>query len=154
MAFTIFYDGHCPLCQKEIKLLQKHNHQAQLAFVDIMQDDFAQQYPHLDWQALHDRIHGMQDDGTMLIGLDATHKAWSLVGKGWVYAPLRWPVVRIFADWFYVFFAKHRHRISYWLTFKKRGAKALPCTNACESKFLTNPNPYSNKGKKLPKTFW
>jgi predicted DCC family thiol-disulfide oxidoreductase YuxK len=130
MPFTIFYDGHCPLCKIEMDHLKKRNTEDKLAFVDIMQDNFAQLYPDLDWQRLDERIHGMQEDGSMLIGLDVTHKAWDLLGKGWLYGPLRWPVIRFFADKGYIFFAKHRHRISYWVTRKKRGP------SACENKFL------------------
>lgn len=120
MAFTIFYDGACPLCDKEMSHLKKYNTEQKIAFVDINHPDFSVNYPELDWQALDARIHGMLDDGSMLIGLDATHKAWSLVGKGWIYAPLRWPVIKFFADKAYIVFAKHRHKISYWLTGKKR----------------------------------
>jgi predicted DCC family thiol-disulfide oxidoreductase YuxK len=97
-----------------------------------MEDDFSSNYPHLDWQALYDRIHGQLEDGSMLIGLDVTHKAWDLLGKGWLYGPLRWPIIRIFADFGHRFFAKHRHRISYWLTRKQRGP------SACDDKFLTD----------------
>jgi len=126
MAFTIFYDGTCPLCEKEMNHLKKYNKEGNLAFVDIMQDDFAQQYPDLDWKALNDRIHGMCDDGTMLNGLDATHRAWSEVGKGWLYAPLRWPIIRFFADKAYLVFARNRYKISFWLTGKK------PCNTNCK----------------------
>lgn len=128
MRLTIFYDGLCPLCDKEMTHLKKHNQLGQLAFVDINTDHFATDYPNLDYQALNDRIHALQDDGTMFIGLDATHRAWQLVGKGWVYAPLRWPVIRFFADKLYLVFAKHRYTISYWLTGKKR------CDNRCDLK--------------------
>ncbi len=129
MAFTIFYDGTCPLCEKEMHHLQKYDKDGNLSFIDIMEDSFAQQYPDLDWQALNDRIHGMTEDGTMLIGLDATHRAWSEVGKGWLYAPLRWPVIRFFADKAYLVFAKNRYKISYWLTGKKR------CETNCKVKY-------------------
>ena len=128
MAFTIFYDGLCPLCEKEMAHLKKYNNEHKLAFVDITDDTFAENYPDLDFDALNARIHGMQSDGTMLIGLDATHKAWSLVGKGWLYAPLRWPLVRFFADKAYLVFARNRYKISYWLTGKKR------CDNNCNLK--------------------
>ena len=94
-----------------------------------MDDDFATQYPTLDWQALNDRIHGITQDGEILIGLDATHRAWSEVGKGWVYAPLRWPIIRYFADKAYLIFAKNRYKISYWLTGKKR------CDTNCKVKY-------------------
>ncbi len=129
MAFTIFYDGDCPLCEKEIRQLKKYNTKGNLSFVDIMQDDFSHRYPNLNWQALNDRIHGMCEDGTMLIGLDATHRAFSEVGKGWIYAPLRWPVIRVVADKAYLIFAKNRHQISYWLTGKKR------CETNCKVKY-------------------
>jgi predicted DCC family thiol-disulfide oxidoreductase YuxK len=59
MAFTLFYDGLCPLCEKEIKHLRKYDSQSNLQFVDIMADDFAERYPQLDWKALDERIHGM-----------------------------------------------------------------------------------------------
>jgi predicted DCC family thiol-disulfide oxidoreductase YuxK len=128
MEFTIFYDGACPLCSIEINHLKKRDHSEKLGFVDINHPSFSKQYPNLDWQAMNERIHGQLADGTWLIGLDVTHKAWSLVGKGWLYAPLRWPVIRWFADHFYVWFARHRHEIAYLLTRKKR------CENTCESK--------------------
>lgn len=132
MAFTIFYDGHCPLCRIEMDHLKKRNTEGQLAFVDIMAEDFAKNYPSMDWQRLHDRIHGVQEDGTILIGLDVTHKAWQILGKGWLYAPTRWPIIKFFADKAYLFFAKHRHQLSYWITRKQRGP------SSCESKFDTH----------------
>lgn len=129
MAFTLFYDGLCPLCEMEIGHLKKLDSQNNLTFVDIMASDFSELYPKLDWQALDDRIHGMCEDGTLLIGLDATHRAWSEVGKGWVYAPLRWPVIRFFADKAYIIFARNRHKISYWVTGKKR------CETDCKVRY-------------------
>ncbi|MDY6928864.1 MAG: DUF393 domain-containing protein [Pseudomonadota bacterium] len=117
---TIFYDGGCPLCAIEMRHLKRLNEDNKLRFVDIMAADFAQRYPELDWQALNDRIHAMRVDGTMLIGLDVTYEAWRLVGKGWLYAPLRWPLIKPLADRFYLWFAKHRYRISYLLTGQKR----------------------------------
>jgi len=117
---TIFYDGGCPLCAIEMRHLKRLNQDNKLGFVDIMAADFAERFPALDWQALNDRIHAMRADGTMLIGLDVTYEAWRLVGKGWLYAPLRWPLVKPLADRFYLWFAKHRYRISYLLTGQKR----------------------------------
>jgi predicted DCC family thiol-disulfide oxidoreductase YuxK len=129
MAFTIFYDGQCPLCEIEMKHLKKRNTQGKLSFVDIMDSDFATKYPDLDWHALNERIHGMTEDGTMLVGLDATHRAWSEVGHSWLYAPLRWPVIKFFADKLYLLFAKNRYKVSYLLTGKKR------CETDCKVKY-------------------
>jgi predicted DCC family thiol-disulfide oxidoreductase YuxK len=120
MAFILFYDGLCPLCEKEVSHLLKRDKEKRIQFEDISLPDFSERYPELNLDDLNARIHGQLEDGTMITGLDVTHKAWSLVGVGWLYAPLRWPVIRWFADHFYLFFAKHRYRISYWLTGKER----------------------------------
>ena len=122
MAFILFYDGLCPLCEKEVSHLIKRDKDNRIQFEDISLPDFPERYPDLNLDDLNARIHGQLEDGSMITGLDVTHKAWSLVGVAWLYAPLRWPVIRWFADHFYVFFAKHRYRISYWLTGKERCA--------------------------------
>ena len=121
---TIFYDGYCPLCLMEMDKLKQLDKQQNITFVDIQHPSFCKSYPHLDWQSLNARIHGYLQDGRLISGLDVTYLAWKLVGKGWVYAPLRWPVIRWFADIAYNVFAKHRYRISYLLTGKKR---CVPC---------------------------
>lgn len=121
---TIFYDGYCPLCLIEMNKLKELDKPQNIMFVDIQTAAFSELYPHLDWQALNARIHGYLADGSLISGLDVTYLAWKLVGKGWVYAPLRWPVISWFADIAYNIFAKHRYCISYLLTGKKRCA---PC---------------------------
>lgn len=126
MHLTLFYDGFCPLCLAEMRKLKSLDKKNNLTFIDIQHPDFSTDYPELDWKALDARIHGQLDNGQMVTGLDVTYLAWKLVGKGWVYAPLRWPVFRWFADKFYVFFAKHRYRISYLLTGKKRCTQCIP----------------------------
>lgn len=121
---TVFYDGLCPLCNAEMRHLKKNDSENKIALVDITSACFPVDYPHLDKQTLNDRIHGLLADGQMISGLDVTYKAWDLVGKGWIYAPLRWPLIRPLADVCYTLFAKHRYRISFLLTGKRR---CKPC---------------------------
>lgn len=116
----IFFDGYCPLCAIEMRQLRQRDKQGTIIFEDIQAVDFSDRYPHLNWQALNARIHVLLTDGRMVTGLDATHAVWQAVGKGWLYAPLRWPVIRWFADKAYNLFARHRYTISYWLTGKSR----------------------------------
>ncbi|MBT0585878.1 thiol-disulfide oxidoreductase DCC family protein [Alteromonas oceanisediminis] len=111
-TFTVFYDGNCPLCMTEMKHLMKRNTQQKLIFVDINHPQFSTDHPGLSQRDLQAKIHGRWSHGEMLTGLDVTYTAWRLVGKGWLYAPLRWPVIRWFADWAYTVFARHRQRIS------------------------------------------
>lgn len=120
MQFTVFYDGACPLCMAEMKQLMKRNIEQKLAFVDINHPSFPIEFAELDRAVLNARIHGRWANGKMLTGLDVTYTAWKQVGRGWIYAPLRWPIIRYFADYAYLFFARHRYRISYLLTGKNR----------------------------------
>ncbi|TRY32829.1 thiol-disulfide oxidoreductase DCC family protein [Aliiglaciecola sp. M165] len=126
MKFKIFYDSYCPLCMIEMRKLKSLDVHSTIEFVDIQAPKFSTDYPNLDWQRLNDRIHAQLPDGTMVTGLDATHEVWKQVGKGWVYAPLRWPLVRWFADRVYNVFARHRYRISFWLTGKPRCSSCQP----------------------------
>ena len=120
MQFTVFYDGACPLCMAEMRQLMKRNSESKLAFVDINHPEFDIEHPELNREDCSARIHGQWADGEILTGLDVTHTAWELVGRGWLYAPLRWPLIKPIADRLYIAFANNRYRISYWLTGQAR----------------------------------
>lgn len=127
MKLIIFFDGYCPLCVAEMNKLRDYDAQGLLVFEDIQAADFQERFPQLDWSQLNARIFGQREDGTLISGLDVTYLAWKLVGKGWVYAPLRWPIIRIFADAVYRLFARYRYGISFLLTGKKR---CIPCSES------------------------
>lgn len=120
LKFKIFYDSFCPLCLIEMRKLKSFDAASEIEFVDIQSSMFTHNYPQHDWKAFNDRIHAQLPDGTIISGLDATYEVWKIVGKGWVYAPLRWPIVRWFADKMYNVFARRRYQISYILTGKRR----------------------------------
>lgn len=44
---TIFYDGTCPLCAKEMKALKQRDSKQHIKTVDIYSDTFAD-YPQID----------------------------------------------------------------------------------------------------------
>ncbi|MDA6066819.1 DUF393 domain-containing protein [Idiomarina abyssalis] len=119
----IFYDGGCPLCVKEMRHLKRLDKEGRIQFENVNEPDFSQRYPQVDVAKANQYLHGQVSSGDMIYGLDVTHEAWSLVGKGWMIAPLRWPVIRWFADKTYLFFARNRNRISKLLTGKERCAQ-------------------------------
>lgn len=128
MKLRLFYDGFCPLCVAEMNKLKAYDKHKNLVFEDIQLPDFHERFPNLSWQDLNDRIHGQLPDGRLITGLDVTYLAWKHVGKGWVYAPLRWPIIKWFADGFYKFFARYRYTISFLLTGKKRYQSCASCS--------------------------
>ncbi len=119
----IFFDGGCPLCVKEMRHLKRLDKEGRIQFENVNEPDFSQRYPQVDVAKANQYLHGQVSSGDMIYGLDVTHEAWSLVGKGWMIAPLRWPVIRWFADKTYLFFARNRNRISKLLTGKERCAQ-------------------------------
>ncbi|WP_276567243.1 thiol-disulfide oxidoreductase DCC family protein [Pseudidiomarina marina] len=116
----LFYDGGCPLCVKEMKHLKAKDTRQQLKFENIWEADFAERYPHIDVAEANRILHGQKANGDMIYGLDVTHAAWSAVGRGWMTAILRWPIVKWFADKGYLFFARNRNGISKLITGKER----------------------------------
>lgn len=122
---TLFYDGSCPLCAREIDHLRRLDRDARIRFEDINEDDFSRRYPNVDPQEASAILLG-EYHGERIRGLDVTHRAWSLVGRGWLTAPLRWPLIRPVADRVYRWFAPRRYRISGWLTGQKR------CESQCD----------------------
>ena len=117
---TIFYDGGCPLCLAEMKHLLKLDKHNKLELVDINQQGFEAMYPNINRTKAEQILHAQLADGSILLGLDVTHKAWSLVGKGQWTAILRWPIVRVITDFFYLQFARHRHFLSRAITGQER----------------------------------
>ena len=117
---TLFYDGFCPLCVTEMTKLRKLDQHQRLLLVDVQQQNALAPYPQISKQAALTRLHALNQHQIVITGLDVTHAAWSLVGRGWLTAPLRWPVIRWVADVVYLGFARHRYTISRLLTGKAR----------------------------------
>jgi len=113
---TIFYDGHCPLCTKEMAVLQQLNVDKKLILEDIHAKDFNLRFPHIDVIAADKILHGQLENGQVITGLDVTCLAWKIVGKHKWLQVLRWPLIRFFADRGYLFFARYRHAISAFVT--------------------------------------
>ena len=116
----IFYDGGCPLCLAEMKHLLRLDRYKKIDLVDINQQGFQTKYPNISRTKADQILHGQLADGSILLGLDVTHKAWSLVGKGKWTAIIRWPIIRPIADFFYLKFARHRHFLSRLITGQER----------------------------------
>ena len=105
MILTIFYDGNCPLCMKEMQLLKQNTIDKSIHFANLHNESFSTDYPHIDKTEAIQILHGQLNTGELLLGLDVTCKAWALVGKHKWLAILRWPVIRTIADVFYRLFA-------------------------------------------------
>jgi len=107
---TLFYDGQCPLCRKEIKLLQRLSNDG-LAFMDIHQLHSTASLP--SSMAMLRILHLRKACGTWITGVDATVQAWSHTRWGWLFRPLRWPLLAPFVNRLYARWAERRYNRLY-----------------------------------------
>ncbi len=109
----VLYDGDCPLCSREIRLLEKRDRgRGRIAFEDIVAADFDPAAYGLDAETVMARIHGVLPDGTVVEGVEVFRRAYAAVGLGWLLAPTRWPGLRRLADLAYRTFARNRLRLT------------------------------------------
>jgi len=124
-TLTIFYDGHCPLCTLEMDKLKRYDQHNRIKLVNLHQENFSTQYPDIAIEKAMHILHGHYR-GETLLALDVTHRAWTLVGKGALVAPLSFPVVRQIAHQGYLLLAKYRQPISQYL-YQRFGIGLKPC---------------------------
>lgn len=135
---TIFYDGNCPMCTTEMSHLKKYDKDNVIVLVDIHQDNLKSTYPEVNFADAMKILHGVYN-GQLLLGLEVTHRAWTIVGKGFWVAPLNWPVIKTLSHWVYLGLAKYRHPISAFLG-KLFGLKTTQCISGTCYDNSTNTN--------------
>lgn len=105
---TLFYDGYCPICQREIAWLQSRNQRGLLIFQEIHAEDFDPEKLGFSLEELMAEIHGVTDQGLMIKGVDVFYLAYKAVGLAWLVAPLQWSWSRPIFLWAYSIFARYR----------------------------------------------
>lgn len=73
-ALTVWYDGGCPLCTREIALMRRLDRRGRIDFVDVSQDVGCP----IDRTALLARFHA-REDGVMLSGAAAFAAMWRAI---------------------------------------------------------------------------
>lgn len=126
---TIFYDGLCQLCSREISMFQHRVRDQSLQYVDISEDTFDAAAHGVDAVAVHKHMHVRNEEtGEMLIGVPALIAMWECVpGFRWLAKLTRLPGIRQVSNVGYVFFA--------WIRPKLPRRKRESCeTGTCEVK--------------------
>lgn len=126
--FEVFFDGECPLCMREIRMLQRLDGHGRIRFTDIASPSFDASAIGVASSTLMARIHGRVLPATgapeeLVEGVEVFRRLYAAVGFGPVVALTRLPGVRSALDLGYTVFAKNR----LWLT----GRSAEECTDRC-----------------------
>ena len=124
-TLTIFYDGECPLCSLEMQKLKGYDSKNLIVLENLHQVNFQTLFPHINISKAMEILHG-QYQGKVLLGLDVTHRAWTLVGLGALVAPLQFPVIKQITHGGYLLLAKYRQPISTFL-YQRFGIGVVNC---------------------------
>ena len=122
----IFFDGNCPMCSLEMLKLKQYDTENRIELCNLHQKGFTTLYPDIDFDKAMAILHGYYQ-GEVLLGLNVTHRAWTIVGKGLFVAPLQFPVIKQVAHLIYLLIAKYRHPISHFM-YKRLGIGQTICT--------------------------
>ena len=107
---TLFYDGQCPLCTREVRLLTKIAGSG-LQLTDL--HEVPDQPGEPTRQARLKSLHLRTGDGEWLTDVDATVRAWSHTRWGLLFKVLRWPLIGPLADAAYRYWARKRYQRLY-----------------------------------------
>ena len=110
---TFLYDGGCPLCKRETDFLRGRDKFGNIKFVDINSDDYdPTNYQNISYEKAMSNLHGILNDGNIITGLDVLAYSYQLIGLGWVYFPIKLPVISSLLKIIYSFWAKYRLQIT------------------------------------------
>ncbi|HEX5655666.1 MAG TPA: DUF393 domain-containing protein [Polyangiales bacterium] len=110
--FKLLFDGECPLCVREVRMMEKLNRKGRLVLEDIAAPDFDASRYGRTFEQLMGSIHGVLPDGQLVTGMEVFRRAYAAVGLGPLVAPTAWPLLKPVFDRAYTLFARNRLRIT------------------------------------------
>ncbi len=108
----VFFDGDCPLCLREIRMLQALDRRGAILCTDIAAPDFDAEALGTDQPTLMASIHGRLPDGTWIEGVEVFRRLYAAVGFGPLVTLTRLPGIAPLLDWAYAKFAANRLRLT------------------------------------------
>ena len=121
---TLYFDGECPLCAREIKFLQGRAAKDRLFFVDISSGAFDAKALGFTFEHMQSSLHACFADGLWVTGLDATLWSWRAAGLGFWATPLTWSVFRPLLEFGYRLFCRLRPHLA-WLPHPEGGRRCV-----------------------------
>jgi len=112
---TLYHDGECPLCQREVAWLARHPRRERIRLVDIRDERFDAAAAGASFDAMMGRQHVRDAQGRWYVGMDASRALYAVLG----YRRLVWlstlPGLAGLLDAGYRWFARRRVRLGRWL---------------------------------------
>lgn len=112
---TVYFDGSCPLCSREIKFIKSKDKKELIKAVDIDDPSFKPETLRKTKEELMKKIHAelhLPNENKLIEGVDVFRELYSRIGLGFILWPTKLPILKQLTDLAYMAFAKNRLRIS------------------------------------------
>ncbi len=106
VLLTVFYDGDCPICSREMCLLQRRPNAERIFFVDYRPQDLSAWT--LTKAELDLQIHAINQAGVVLKGIDVFAELYRILGLRFIATLIENPLLRPIFKLAYRIFAKNR----------------------------------------------
>jgi predicted DCC family thiol-disulfide oxidoreductase YuxK len=108
---TVWYDGDCPLCLREIRLMRRLDRKQAIRFLDVHEGRDCPLAP----ERLLERFHAQEQDGPLLSGAAAFAAMWRAIP---LLRPLglaaRWQPLQAVLERLYLLFLRARPTLQRW----------------------------------------
>ncbi len=106
---TLLFDGSCPLCQREIDFIRSRDKFKSILFVNIDSYNYEPDlFGGITYKEAMRSVHAINSNGEVIKGIKVFQEAYRLIGLGWIYAPIDWPILSVFLGQIYGFWARFR----------------------------------------------
>jgi predicted DCC family thiol-disulfide oxidoreductase YuxK len=109
---TVYFDGECPICRREIDLMKLVNRKERLQFIDFSISSYHSFDHELSTCDLGKVIHARWSDGSIIMGVEVFREMWEAIGLGFLARFSRLSGINTLLVKAYAWFARNR----LWLT--------------------------------------
>jgi predicted DCC family thiol-disulfide oxidoreductase YuxK len=109
---TVFFDGACPICNREIALMKRLDRLQQLEFCDFSAQEYDAASSGFAAADLGTVIHARWADGSVITGVEVFRAMWEAVGLGFLARLSRLSLVEPLVLNAYAWFARNRLRLT------------------------------------------
>lgn len=124
---TVFFDGACPICDREIALMRRLDKHQRLIFFDFSRSDYDPTSINISPAELGRIIHARWVNGSVITGVDVFRAMWEAVGLGFLARLTRLSLIEPLVLKAYAWFARNRLRLT--------GRSRTCAEDACKSAF-------------------
>lgn len=120
---TVFFDGACPICAREIALMKRLDRNRRLLFCDFSLPDYDEKVTGFAPAELGQVIHAQWADGRVIKGVEVFQAMWEAVGLGLLAKLSRLSFIEPRLLKAYAWFARNR----LWLTGRTKDCPGDTC---------------------------